>query len=49
MIKFVIDPEEDGDCYGKYKMSKNNIPEEWDDVEEVDNLDEFDVVEWRYW
>ena len=48
MIKFVIKPDENGNCYGKYERSEMNIPEGWEDIVEVDDLDVYEVVEWRY-
>ena len=47
MISFVIDPDDTGDCYGKYRRSKQNIPDGWEIVE-VENLDDYNIVEWRY-
>ena len=47
---FVIDPTADGDCYGKYGRRQSNIPEHWEDIVEVErsDLDDYNVVEWRY-
>jgi hypothetical protein len=47
MTYYVVDP--DGtNCYGKYDYTNppENIPE--DELVEVDDLDAYDVVEWRY-
>ena len=47
-MKVVIDPQDGGTCYGKYQRSGSNVPDGWDDVVEVDDLDAYQVVEWRY-
>jgi hypothetical protein len=45
--KFVVDPS-GSDCYGKY--FRENIPPKIPESEivEVDDLSNYDVVEWRY-
>ena len=48
MIDFVIDPDEDGNCYGKYRRSESNIPDDWEDIVEVEDLSDYHVTEWRY-
>ena len=48
MISFVIDPQDDGTCYGKYERSETNIPDNWTDIVEVNDLDQYEVVSWRY-
>jgi len=48
MIKFVIKPDGNKQCLGKYERSKANIPDDWEDIVEVDDLDQYEVVEWRY-
>ena len=48
MKKFVIDPRSDNGCHGKYERSSENIPDDWVDIVEVDDLSEFAVINWRY-
>ena len=47
-MKFVINPDENGNCEGKYDRSEANIPDGWEDIVEVDDLNDYEVVEWRY-
>ena len=48
MIDIVIEPTDGNKCYGKYRISKQNVPNDWDNVVEVDDLDAWDVIDWRY-
>ena len=49
-VCFVIDPDVDGNCHGKYERSEDNIPEDWEDIVIVDKseLGGYDVIDWRY-
>ena len=48
MIDIVIEPDHDEKtCYGKYRFTESNIPDHWD-YDEVDDLREYDVIDWRY-
>ena len=47
MTFYVVDPA-DNECYGKYDMGSppDHVPE--DEIVQVDDIDKFDVVDWRY-
>ena len=46
-MRYVIDPNRDKECYGKYKRNTPpNIPT--DEIEEVDDFDGWSVISWRY-
>ena len=49
MICFVIDPDGEMNCYGKYERAESNVPD-WNGIVEVEKseLDEYEVVEWRH-
>lgn len=48
MQKYVVDPQDNGDCYGKYEKSEKPpyIPD--NELVEVRSFDGYSVVEWRY-
>ena len=50
MMWFVIDPNDDGECHGKYGMRESNIPTDWENIVSVEKeeLSNYEVVSWRY-
>jgi len=45
--KYVVDPD-GADCYGKYEQSSPPIYIPNDELVEVNDLSQYQVVEWRY-